>query len=293
LLVTGRGGQLAQSLCEVAAQRGLEVVALGRPDLDLTDAASIAAAIERAAPSIVVNAAAYTAVDKAESEPELAHAVNARGAGHMAEACERRGIPLIHISTDYVFDGEKSHPYTEDDAPNPASAYGRSKLDGERRVAAGCSRHIILRTAWVHSPFGHNFVKTMLRLAASRPEVAVVDDQAGSPTYAPHLADAIVSIAAHVLDGSQKGGHPWGIYHAAGQGEATWCAFAREIFRCSAALGGPTANVRPITTAEYPTPARRPRNSRLDSGKLIRTFGVQLADWRKGTADCVRRLVAS
>jgi dTDP-4-dehydrorhamnose reductase len=254
LLVTGRTGQLAQSLLEAAAQRDLEVAAFGRPDLDLTDATSIAAAIDRTGPSIAVNTAAYTAVDKAESELELANAVNARGAGHMAEACERRGIPLIHISTDYVFDGEKARPYTEDDAPNPMSVYGRSKLEGERRVAAGCSRHIILRTAWVYSPFGHNFVKTMLRLAASRPEVAVVDDQAGSPTYAPHLADAIVSIAVHALDGSQRGGRLWGTYHAVGQGEATWCAFAREIFHCSAALGGPSANVRPITTPEYPTP---------------------------------------
>ncbi len=290
--MTGRTGQLAQSLLEAAAQRGVEAVALGRPDLDLTDAASIAAAIDRTGPSIAVNTAAYTAVDKAESEPELANAVNARGAGHMAEACERRGIPLIHISTDYVFDGEKAHPYTEDDAPNPMSVYGRSKLEGERRVAAGCRRHIILRTAWVYSPFGHNFVKTMLRLAASRPEVAVVDDQAGSPTYAPHLADAIVSIAVHALDGSQRGRCPWGTYHVAGQGEATWCAFAREIFRCSAALGGPSANVKAITTAGYPTPARRPRNSRLDSSKLMHDFSVQLADWRRGTADCVRRLVA-
>ena len=187
----------------------------------------------------------------------------------------------------------EGRPYTEDDAPNPASVYGRSKLEGEKRVATGCSRHIILRTAWVHSPFGHNFVKTMLRLAASQPEVAVVDDQVGCPTYALHLADAILSIAARILDRSQHGEPPWGIYHAASQGEATWCSFAGEIFRCSAALGGPRAVVRAITTAEYPTPARRPQNSRLDARKLMRRFDVQLADWRAGVADCVRRLVAS
>ena len=290
-MVTGRAGQLAQSLVEAAACRRVDVVAVGRPDLDLADRASIEASIARVAPSIVVNAAAYTAVDKAESEPEQARAINADGAQHVAAQCERLGIPLIHISTDYVFDGRKAGPYLEDDDVGPTGVYGHSKLEGERRVASACSRSIILRTAWVYSPFGHNFVKTMLRLAAARPEIAVVDDQIGCPTYAPHLADAVLAVAERVLT-DLPNREPWGIYHAAGQGEASWCTFAREIFQCSARLGGPTAEVRAITTAEYPTAARRPANSRLDCGKLARTLGVRLADWRVGAADCVGRLIA-
>jgi dTDP-4-dehydrorhamnose reductase len=292
LLVTGRSGQLAQSLLEAGSRSHFDVVAVGRPGLDLSRIASIEANIEQMNPSIVVNAAAYTAVDKAESEPEQAHAINARGAGEVAAACERHGIPLIHISTDYVFEGRKAEPYVEDDAVGPTSVYGRSKLEGEQRVAAACSRSIILRTAWVYSPFGHNFVKTMLRLAASRAEIAVVDDQVGCPTYAPHLADAVLAVAERVLAHGRHQGL-WGVYHAAGQGQATWCTFAREIFRCSAKLGGPAAEVKAITTADYPTAAGRPANSRLDCSKLARVFGVCLPDWREGTAQCVRRLIAT
>jgi len=290
VLVLGARGQLSRSLAEASGRHGIEVAAAGLPELDLRDKASVDDGIARAAPGVVVNAAAYTAVDRAEGEPEAARAVNAIGAGHVAAACEQRAIALVHLSTDYVFDGRKTAPYVESDAAAPLSAYGRSKLEGEQRVAAACSRHVILRTAWLYSPFGQNFAKTMLRLGASRPEISVVDDQIGCPTYAPHLADAILSISRSILRAEMEVPR-WGVFHAANAGETTWCGFAREIFRCSQRLGGPAPTVRAIASAEYPTAAKRPANSRLDCGKLSRVFGLALPDWRTGTADCVRRLL--
>ena len=290
VMVIGKDGQLARSLLEKQGSRSIAIEGTARPDLDFCDPASIEAAIARIAPAIVVNAAAYTAVDKAESEPDLAHAINATGAGAVAKACARHAIPIIQISTDYVYAGDKTSAYTEDDPVAPAGVYGRTKLEGERLVAAACRQHIILRTAWVYSPFGNNFVKTMLRLAASRSELGVVDDQTGCPTYAPHLADAILAVCDRIL----APGNPspsWGIYHAAGTGEATWCGFARAVFKLSSERGGPSATVRAITTAEYPTPAKRPANSRLDGTKLAKNFGVKLPDWRAGAAECVARLV--
>jgi dTDP-4-dehydrorhamnose reductase len=286
--VVGSGGQLARSLVGRAAPSGLAIIAIGRPELDLLEPTSIGTALDAVQPDIVINAAAYTAVDKAESEPEMAIAVNAIGAEALARACSSRAIPFIHVSTDYVFDGSKSSPYSETDPVAPLGAYGRSKLDGEQRVAAACPKHIILRTAWVFSPYGQNFVKTMLRLASSRPEISVVDDQIGNPTYAPHLAAAIVQVAqaaAHRED------VPWGIYHAVGSGEVTWCGLAREVFAVSKSLGGPKADVRAITTADYPTPARRPANSRLECTRLRDAFGVEMPAWRAGVKDCVRELL--
>lgn len=288
IVVIGTQGQVARSLVAIAPAVGVEIAAIGRPHLDLARGDGVAAKIAGAAPDLIVNAAAYTAVDRAETEPEAAFAVNAGGAEAVAAAASRLGVPLIHLSTDYVFDGSKTSPYVETDPVAPLGVYGRSKLDGERRVASACPRHIILRTAWVHSPFGSNFVKTMLRLAGSWPDVAVVDDQIGSPTFAPHLAEAILEIARLVRS---RGSPPWGIYHAAGSGGVTWCGLAREIFAVSASQGGPVAAVRAITTAEFPTPARRPANSRLDCTLLSRTFGVQLPDWRRGVAACVAGLL--
>jgi dTDP-4-dehydrorhamnose reductase len=289
ILLIGRDGQLARSLAAATKPDGLELAAIERPEIDLAKPETIAPVFNRLAPDLVINAAAYTAVDRAEAEPELAHAVNAEGPGLVAAACARSGIPLIHISTDYVFDGTKSGPYFENDAVAPLGVYGRSKLEGERRVAGECARHVILRTAWLVSPYGHNFVKTMLRLAASRTDIGVVDDQTGNPTYAPHLAAGILAIAQRYR---VRGANavPWGIYHAAGSGEATWCGLAREIFQRSTDLGGVNAKVRPITTAEYPTPARRPPNSRLDCSKLARAFDLCLPDWRVGVAECLRSL---
>jgi dTDP-4-dehydrorhamnose reductase len=290
VLVTGATGQLASSLGEAGARRGVNIVAVERPDLDLAEPDTIEAAIGRASPSLVVNTAAYTAVDQAESDAAAAHAVNAEGAGAVAAVCDKLRIPIIHISTDYVFDGCKEGPYVESDPASPISVYGRSKLEGERRVAAACRRHLILRTSWLYSPFGHNFVKTMLRLGGSRPEIAVVDDQVGNPTYAPHLAEAVLEIARRLLAEPHRD-HPWGVYHTAGSGSTTWRAFAEAIFGCSRDLGAPSVRVRPISTAEYPTPARRPANSQLDCAKLERAFGIKLPSWKVGTQDCVVRLM--
>lgn len=286
VLVIGREGQLARSLVDAAKQAGVEVVAVGRPEIDLAMPSTIGGAISQHAPGLVINVAAYTAVDQAEKEPALAFAINADGAGHVARACAAADVPLMHISTDYVFDGSKTSAYVEDDAVSPLGVYGSSKLEGERQVAAAHARHVIVRTAWVVSPFGHNFVKTMLRLAQSRPEISVVGDQIGCPTYAPHLASALLAVAQQI-GRRDRAAAPWGVYHATGTGEATWFDLAQEVFAQSRRHGGAAASVKPITTAEYPTPARRPANSRLDCGKLARTFDVRLPDWRDGIAECV------
>lgn len=291
LLVIGRDGQLARGIVENADRFGVQVISAGRPDTDVTDRNSVEATIAREHFDAVVNAAAYTAVDKAESEPSVAHAVNAIGAEHVARACAANDIPIIHISTDYVFDGSKDSPYQEDDQTGPINAYGRSKLEGEHRVADICARHVILRTAWVHSPWGSNFVKTMLRLAAERPAVSVVGDQQGSPTYAPHLAEAVLAIASRAI--ADPAGMPWGTYHAVGRGETSWFGVAREIFDCAREQGLPAARVTAITTAEYPTPARRPANSRLNCDRLRQSFGLELPDWRLGVQNCVARLAQS
>ena len=288
LLVTGREGQLAKSLLECNSP-ATRVIALGRPELDLGDPPSIRRALDVHRPDIVVNAAAYTHVDDAEKEPDKAFRINARGAGCVAEACAAAGIPLIHVSTDYVFDGEKPSAYVENDATGPLNVYGRSKLAGEQAVSEACPRHIILRTGWIHSSFGRNFVTTMLRLAETRSEIAVIDDQHGTPTYAPDLAEAILAIAQHVVD-RDEGLDLWGVYHISAEGETTWCGLAKEVFRHATDCGGPTASVRPIPTSEYPTPARRPASGRLDAGKLARTFGLRLPHWTTGVARCVRRL---
>ncbi len=288
ILVAGLQGQLARALVAQAQVRpGVQVVALGRPQLDLTDAASIARALDAARPHLVVNAAAYTAVDKAESEPQAAFAINRDGAGALAAAARAAGCPIVHVSTDYVFDGTKSGPYVETDAPNPAGVYGRSKLEGEAAVAAANPEHVIVRTAWVYAPYGHNFLRTMLRLACERPELRVVSDQRGNPTYAPHLADAILDVAARL---ARRTPPAWGVYHAAARGETTWHGFAAAIVRAASRLGVPQVPVVPIATADYPTPVRRPANSCLDCGKLERAFGVRLPPWQQGLEDCIAEL---
>jgi dTDP-4-dehydrorhamnose reductase len=263
--------------------------------LDLLDQATVLTAFDEVRPDLVINAAAYTAVDKAEAEPDAATALNVDAVARLGELCASRGVPLIHISTDYVFDGEKPAPYLEDDPVAPTGVYGQTKLDGERALAAVLKEHVILRTAWVHSPFANNFVKTMLRLAETRDELGVVDDQIGSPTYAPHLAQAIAQIASHILNRqeTQSGAPAWGTYHAAGSGQTTWCGMARKVFEEARARGMPGAQVKAITTADYPTPAMRPANSQLDCSKLERNFGLRLPDWQEGVALCVARLTSS
>jgi dTDP-4-dehydrorhamnose reductase len=291
VLVAGAQGQLARALVDAARSRdALALVALGRPQLDIADATSIARAIDAERPDVVVNAAAYTAVDKAESDSRAAFAVNAEAAGALAVAAQAQGCPIIHISTDYVFDGTKAGAYVETDPTNPGNVYGRSKLAGEAAVAAANARHVILRTAWLYAPQGHNFLLTMLRLARERPELRVVGDQRGNPTYVPHLADAILAIASGLGTAVQQA-PPWGIYHATSAGETTWAGFAVAIVEAAATrLAVPRVPVIPITTREYPTPARRPANSCLDCGKLQRVFGLRLPPWQQGVDDCIAEL---
>lgn len=293
IVVTGGPfGQVLESLQEVGASIGHEIVPLGPPHLDLAgEPNGIVQAIRAAGPEAIVSAAAYTAVDKAESEPGLAFAINARGAGAVATAAKELGVPLVHISTDYVFDGSKSAPYNEEDATGPKSVYGQSKLAGEQAVLNEHRDSVILRTAWVYSPFSANFAKTMLRLAGDCDELGVVADQRGNPTSALDIAAAVIA----VLENLRRSDDPQlrGVFHMTGSGEASWAEFAQTIFAASSAAGGPSARVRPINTDDYPTPARRPENSRLDSSKLARLHGVRLPHWRASTELVVSRLVSA
>ena len=289
LAVTGLAGQVVSAMIE-RAPRDVEIIALGRPQCDLTVRDAVLAALRAARCDVIVNAAAYTAVDTAESEPDVAMRVNGEGAGYVAEIAAELRTPLLHLSTDYVFDGALDRPYREDDATGPTGAYGRSKLIGEQRIASIHSDHAILRTSWVYSPFGANFVKTMLRVSGMRSEVDVVADQRGNPTYALDIADALFAIARRMrADPSQA---LRGVFHLTGRGEATWAEFAEAIFAEAVAQGRAPVAVKPITTAEYPTLARRPANSRLDNSKLVETFGVSLPPWRDSTRSCVARLLA-
>lgn len=286
--VTGTTGQVVTSLIERGAAAGHEVIAIGRPDLDLSDPASVVRALEASAPDVIVSAAAYTAVDKAEEESDLAHAVNGTGPGAVANAAKILGVPLIHISTDYVFDGTLDRPYVESDPTGPTGVYGASKLAGEQAVLTGHDDSVVLRVAWVYSPFGGNFVKTMLRLAVGRDELGVVGDQIGNPTSALAIADGIIQVATNlVADGSPE---LRGIFHMTAHGEGSWADFAEAIFAASAVRGGPSASVRNIGTTDYPTPATRPANSRLDCSRIAHVHGVTLPDWRTSLDDVMDRL---
>lgn len=282
ILVIGRNGQVARALARRAAARGIAIELLGRPGFDLL--APDASVIAARKPTAVINAAAFTAVDKAETEREQAFQINAAGAEAIARGAAEVGATVIQVSTDYVFAGDKAAPYVETDATGPTGVYGASKLEGERAAAASNPRAVIVRTAWVFDAQGANFVRTMLRLAKTRPQLNVVADQRGCPTFADDLADALLTIA-------EKGG-PAGVYHAAGAGETTWAEFAKEIFALSAARGGPSAEVAPIPTSEYPTPAKRPANSRLDCSKLAADYGVRLRPWREALAQCIDEIAA-
>ncbi len=289
LVVTGRGGQLARALAEIAGPR-LEVVRVGRPELDLARPGSIRPAIAAARPDVVVNAAAWTAVDLAESEPEAAFAANAAGAGAVAAAAAELGVPVVQISTDYVFPGTSDRPLREDDPTGPLGVYGASKLAGEQAVAAAAPDHAILRTAWVYSYQGGNFLRTMLRLAAARDEVRVVADQTGTPTAADDLARAVAAVAGNLVARPGETA-PRGIFHAVSAGgPVSWADFAREIFRRSAAAGGPSAQVADITTLEWPTAATRPARSCLDASRLAAVHGVRLPHWTEGVARAVERI---
>ncbi len=290
IAVTGRNGQLARSLQERAADDpAINLVYLGRPELDLSRPESIAPALAACEADLVVNAAAYTEVDRAESEADAAFAVNAAGAGAVAGAAADLGLPVIQISTDYVFDGEASTPYTETSPTNPVSVYGASKLAGEAAVADANKQHLIVRTAWVYSPFGKNFVKTMLRLAGERDSLRVVDDQTGNPTSALDLADGILAAAGAVL---QPGFDKWGIYNIAGTGSTSWAGFAAHIFDESGRAGGASARIEPIPGSEFATAAKRPGNSRLDCIKAEEILGYRAPDWRQSCSLVVNRLRA-
>ena len=289
VVVTGREGQVASALAE-RARDDIEIVRLGRSELDLAGPPdAIVSAIGQARPELIVSAAAYTQVDKAETEPDVAFAINERGAGAVARAASELGVAIVHLSTDYVFDGLKSAPYAEADSTRPTGVYGASKLAGEHAVLEENADSVVLRTAWVYSPFGSNFVKTMLRLGADRDEVAVVADQRGNPTNALDIADGIIAVARNLATSDDP--ELRGVLHMAGSGDASWAELAEATFAASAARGGPSAAVRRIDAAEYPTAARRPENSRLDCGKLARVHGITLPDWHNALERVVSRLL--
>ena len=287
VLLTGGSGQVGTEIIRLAPA-GLDIVAPGRGDLDLADPKAIAELVASRPWAAVINSGAYTAVDRAESDLVTAWQVNALAAAAFAEATARAGIPLVQISTDYVFDGLKDGFYVENDPVAPLGVYGASKEAGEQAVRTGNPRHVILRTAWVVSPHGSNFIKTMLRLAETRPELRVVADQHGCPTSATDIARAVLQITEQMIASPQA---PAGTYHFVNSGEATWCEFARAIFEIAAARGGATPKVEAITTAEYPTPARRPANSRLNTAKLTRDYGIAPRPWRAAVEDIIAALL--
>jgi len=292
LIATGKQGQLVRSLAERCAARGVELVVVGRPEMDLTDIASVWRAIESAKGDVIINSAAYTAVDKAESEPDVAMAVNRDGARAVSQAAARVDRPIIQISTDYVFSGSLDRPYREDDIVDPLGVYGRTKLAGELAVAETNDRHTIVRTSWVYSPFGQNFVKTMLRLGETRDRLNVVADQWGAPSSATDLADALITMSAAMVREPDRP-ELFGIFHMTGAGWTNWAEFAQAIFAEAAHCGHRGAEVEPITTAQYPTPAKRPLNSRLATNKLARHYALALPGWRGSVAECVRRILAA
>ena len=289
VLVAGSGGQVARALAASVPRDRIALTCLGRPDLDIRDPNSIAQAIAMVSPDLIINAAAYTAVDQAESEEDEACRLNAVAPCNLARAGAARGAPIIHLSTDYVFSGGKSAPYVETDPVDPLGVYGRTKLAGEQAVAAANPQSVILRTAWIYSPWGRNFAKTILRAAEGRNELSVVHDQVGNPTSAVDIAAGIWEIALQYA-GNRKALVP-GVFHMTSPGDASWAEFAEEIFAVSGPLGGPFAGVRRIGTEDYPTPARRPANSRLDSARLARTYGVTLPEWRRSARNVVEELV--
>lgn len=286
ILVIGHSGQVARSLVERAGEAD-SVTALGRPELDITDADALARTIDRAEPDLVINASAYTAVDAAETDEAAAFAVNEAGPAALARLCKAAGIPLFHYSTDYVFDGSKDGAYSETDPTAPLGVYGRSKHAGEVAIADAMDDYLILRTAWVYSPFGKNFLKTMLRLAGDRDELTIVSDQYGCPTSVLDIADASLSLARQWRDGQKKPG----IYHLCATGSISWRGFASAIFETSAGMGGPTAKAHPIPSKDYPTPAKRPANSRLDCSRLKHDYGIELPQWTDSMQSCVRRVL--
>lgn len=290
-LILGSSGQVAHCLMEQApeAQAVGEALALGRPDVDLADTASMERALADFKPDIVINAAAYTAVDKAQSDAEAAFAVNRDGARAAAFAAAQMGARFVHLSTDFVFDGTKTTAYQEEDPAAPLGVYGQSKYQGERAVLAAHPEAVIVRLSWVYAARGHNFVKTMLRLATDRDEIGVVNDQRGRPSAADDVAAALWALAHGLMERPS----PRRLYHLGPKGEASWAEFAARIMVASQAAGGPHAVIRPITTADYPTPAARPANAVLDCSRIQKDWGISLPDWQSSCDRVVRQIIAS
>ncbi|RON17522.1 dTDP-4-dehydrorhamnose reductase [Pseudomonas brassicacearum] len=283
ILINGQNGQVSRELQRRLGGVG-ELIVLGRDQLDLAQPDHIRQHVQTVRPDLIINAAAHTAVDQAESEPELAFAINATGPGVLAEEALALGIPLIHYSTDYVFDGSKAEPYDEDDAPNPLGVYGKSKWAGEQAITAVQGQHLILRTSWVYSTHGRNFLLTMQRLLQEKPELRIVADQIGAPTWAGTIASSTVALIERWQAG-QAGA--WGTYHLTARGETSWFGFAQAIGNALREQGKPCANLLPIPSSDYPTPAARPLNSRLDCSRLRREWGVSQPDWQTALRECL------
>lgn len=287
ILVTGKNGQVGWELQHTLAPLG-QIIALNAEDMDLCDVDAIRNKVREVAPDIIVNPAAHTAVDKAETEPDLAMAINGTAVGVLAEEAKKLNALLIHYSTDYVFDGTKTSPYVESDKPNPQSVYGKTKLAGEQTIQAIGGKHVILRTSWVYGVHGGNFVKTILRLAKERSELRIVADQYGAPTWAKLLAESTAQIIGRYSEDKS------GLYHLTPNGRTNWHQFAEEIVRLAHqyddALKDKSLTIQPIATHEYPVPAKRPVNSSLSTEKVCRTFGIELPRWEEGLAECIRQL---
>ena len=289
ILVSGATGQVGAALVKQGVQQGFDMFGMSSSELDITNLQNVDSVFAQVKPNLVINASAYTAVDKAESDSERAYAVNEIGPKLLAKACLKAGIPLFHISTDYVFDGSSNGAYSENDITNPQSAYGRSKLLGELAVNENLAQHIILRTAWVFSETGSNFVKTMLRLGAEREHLSIVADQIGGPTSADSIANALLSIAASVSD---KQDIKWGTYHFSGQPYCSWYEFAKEIFQQAESLRliSQAPKLKSIPSSDYPTPAHRPLNSKLDCSKIYDEFGILPDDWKQSLKNVLLNL---
>lgn len=281
IIVIGAQGQVGWELTRRAVALGHDVLAWDLAELDITDAAAVDRELAASGGDVAINAAAYTAVDRAEQEPALAFAVNRDGPAHLAAACARSNIPLLHISTDYVYDGAKIDPYVEDDPTTPLGVYGESKLAGDEAVGRLLPRHLILRVSWVFGIHGHNFVKTILRLAREREELRVVADQYGCPTFAGDIADTLLDLAGRIAEIDAR--DAWGVYHYCGEPVTTWHGFASAIVELACARESlPVKTVTTITTTDYPTPAARPVNSVLDCTKLAARFGIRPRPWQAG-----------
>jgi dTDP-4-dehydrorhamnose reductase len=289
VLLVGAKGQVGHEVVRLAQERQIVLTALDRMQLDITDAEAVNKVVTELRPGLLINTAAYTAVDLAENEKLLAMAVNRDGPANLAAACVKNNTPLIHLSTDYVFDGHNKEPYREDDPANPTGIYGLSKWEGEMALRERLTKHLILRVSWVFGVHGNNFVKTILRLCREKDELGVVADQHGCPTAAVHIAQALLTLAARIIVGE---GIPWGTYHYCGRPATTWAGFAEEIIKQARAEGmiDHPVTIRPIRTSDYPTPARRPENSVLGCGKIADAFGVSAGSWQEGLRDMLQRM---